>query len=685
MLISWNTGDVRLALDAPADGPVRLLGIRSGPEPERWPAGAALVEVALAADGRTWSANGQHRRYATSLRLRYEEHRADEGSLTITQRDPETGLRFTTYVRGSDGARVVRMHTEVRNDGTQPQRIAFLSTFALTGFVEPPARAFPDALFLHFAYNAWDAEFRWQRFSLERAGLVDIGPHGSSRAHFSVCSAGTWSTGGHLPMGAVENVHTGHVWAWQIEHNGGWQWQASDGDGDVHIAASGPTDREHHWSVTLHPGASFTTVPAAIAASPTGLGDALGELTRHRRLIRRPNEDNRTLPVIFNDYMNCLNGDPSTEKLLPLIDAAAAAGAEYFVIDAGWYSDRAGWWDSVGEWRASTTRFPGGGLGAVIERIHAAGMRPGLWLEPEVVGVQSPIAATLPEDAFFQRDGERIVDNGRFQLDYRHPAVISRMDGVVDELMSEYRLGYFKFDYNISPGLGTEAGGVDLGHGLLEHNVAFAAWLDGLFARYPDLVIENCSSGGMRVDYRQLARLSIQSTSDQTDPLRYVPIAAAAPSAVTPEQGAIWAYPQPNWSDDVNALTMVNALLGRIHLSGRLDLLDERQMAMVTDAISVYKGIRDRLPTSLPFWPLGLPGWYDPWCSLGLGNADELLIALWRRGGENMTQLPLPQNRSLSPEILFGADARLDWDPAGARLAVTLPAAPSACLLRLTA
>lgn len=63
-------------------------------------------------------------------------------------------------------------------------------------------------------------------------------------------------------------------------------------------------------------------------------------------MIRRPNEDNELLRIIFNDYMNCLWGSPTTEKLLPLIDAAAEVGCEYFCIDAGWYAPGE-WWDGV--------------------------------------------------------------------------------------------------------------------------------------------------------------------------------------------------------------------------------------------------------------------------------------------------------------------------------------------------
>ena len=57
--------------------------------------------------------------------------------------------------------------------------------------------------------------------------------------------------------------------------------------------------------------------------------------------------------------MNCLWADPTTEKELPLIKAAAEAGCEYYCVDAGWY-DKGYWWDSVGEWLPSEERFPGG-------------------------------------------------------------------------------------------------------------------------------------------------------------------------------------------------------------------------------------------------------------------------------------------------------------------------------------
>ncbi|MEU6784925.1 hypothetical protein ABZ912_37490 [Nonomuraea angiospora] len=101
--------------------------------------------------------------------------------------------------------------------------------------------------------------------------------------------------------------------------------------------------------------------------------------------------------------------------------------------------------------------------------------------------------------------------------------------------------------------------------------------------------LENCASGGMRSDYALLSRLQLQSTSDQQDLQLYAPVAASAPTAVPPEQGAVWAYPQPADSLDEVAFTMANALLGRIHLSGRVPELDPDARALVHEAVAVYK------------------------------------------------------------------------------------------------
>ena len=194
--------------------------------------------------------------------------------------------------------------------------------------------------------------------------------------------------------------------------------------------------------------------------------------------------------------------------------------------------------------------------------IREAGMVPGLWLEPEVVSVASPVARLLPADAFFQRDGELVIESGRLQLDLRHPAALSHIDGAVERLIADLGLGYLKFDYNMDVTQGTDVNADSPGDGQLGHQRALLDWVRDLMDRHPGLVIESCASGGQRMDAATLSVHPVQSTSDNQDPLFTAAIAAAAPTAVTPEQGAVWAYPDPSWTDERIVFSLASALLG---------------------------------------------------------------------------------------------------------------------------
>jgi alpha-galactosidase len=671
-------------------------------------AGLPLVDVVIAGEGRAWSG----RRYCDSVagrRLRYQGHteRAERGGwheIRVDLADPVTGLAAEVFYRVLAGQGSLRSWVRLTNRGAAPVTVESVTSLLCGGLDEV------DELDVWWAENDWLAEGRWQRRPLREA-LPDLNwrAHGGhARGRLGRTSLGTWSSGTYLPMGALVSRRTGHAWVWQVEHSGGWHWQVGEhtrgepgglAAPGAYLALLGPADLEHHWHATLAPGEAFTTVPVAVSVSGDGLEDALGRMTAYRRAIRRPHPDHQRLPVIFNDYMNTVMGDPTTERLMPLVAAAAEAGAEYFCIDAGWYAELGdGWWDTVGAWRPSVSRFPGG-LTVVLDRIRELGMVPGLWLEPEVIGVRSPLAARLPDGAFFTRRGQRVTENGRHHLDLRHPAAVRHLDETVDYLAGELGIGYLKLDYNINAGPGTDAGelgagglgvgGRGAGAGLLGHNRAHLDWLDGVLDRHPGLVIENCGSGGMRTDYALLARMQLQSTSDQQDHLRYPPVAAAAPAAMTPEQAAVWAYPQPGFTADEIAFTLASAMLGRVHLSGHLDRMSPGQRALVAESIGVYKQIRPAIARSVPFWPLGLPGWEDPWIALGARGPEASYLTVWRRGpSQDRVRLPVPalRGRPADARILFPAamDAGASWDPAAGSVTVTLPRCPSACVLSLS-
>jgi alpha-galactosidase len=689
--IHWSPGSLELVLETPDDAPVRVvrLGTDAGvPVPRVQP----LVEVLVLGQGHALT-NTRFTSTAVGARLRYvdSQTRTDGGwrELRVRQRDDVTGLATTSVFRARTDVPAVRTWTEVRNTGTAVCRLQMVSSFAATAPAEPGDD--PAGMTVMRARSEWCAEGRWTTVGLRgRDGLADIG-HDGRGSHPTVAHS-TWSSGEFLPVGVLAHVHTGRAWAWQVEHNGAWRWEIDDrgaGSDAFALIVTGPTDGDHQWLTHLAPGEAFDTVPVSVAVSADGYQGALAALTRQRRAIRRPRPADRSRPLIFNDYMNTLMGDPTTERLLPLIDAAAQAGAECFCIDAGWYDDGGHWWDSVGEWQPSAGRFPDGGLRRVLDHIRERGLRSGLWLEPEVVGVRSPVAGRLPDAAFMSRGGQRIVEHARYLLDLRHPAARDHLDAVVDRLVRDYGVGYFKLDYNVTPGPGTDRAAAAPGAGLLEHNRAHLAWLDGVLSRHPEVIVENCASGAMRADYAMLSRLDLQSTSDQQDLRRYAAVAAAAPAAVLPEQAGNWAYPQPGMPAEQIAFTLVNGLAGRLYLSGHLDKMDDRELGIVRAAVAVHKRIRDEVATAEPCWPLGLPGWDDHFVALGLRTGSALLLALWWRGEQPARlelDLPWLAGGELAIRTEFPADLpdwTPRWDPGAGRLSVSPAAGPAARLLRL--
>lgn len=274
------------------------------------------------------------------------------------------------------------------------------------------------------------------------------------------------------------------------------------------------------------------------------------------------------------------------------------------------------------------------------------------------MGIYCKLSSTLPEECFFLRHGKRVFDRSRNQLDFRHPKVIEHVNEVIDRVVQEYGIGYIKMDYNVEPGIGTEVNAENPGQGLLEHEQAYLRWLDSVFERYPDLVIENCSSGGLRMDYALLSRHSIQSTSDQEDYIHYATISANAPAGVTPEQAAVWSYPQQNGDMEETIYNTVNVLLNRIHQSGHIAALSEERFAIVKEGLDTYKAIRGDIKNGLPFWPLGFADSEDPWVASGLNCGNVIYLAVWRRGGETTFTVPLDRafpGQQLSVECLYPA------------------------------
>ena len=711
-LLSYHENGIYIVWGVDEKQELRLLHVSSLPfqkediKVESMDYGFRFVELQLSGFDRPYERHGN--KYivtAPGYRMKYVSHsesRNENGlQLLFVLRDDLTDVYVDAYVQFYDSLAIVRMWQVIRNEGTETQTVEYISGFNYEGIEKEGLAPRDEKMRVWIPHNSWQRELNWKCYTLPELGMDQIQPERIQRSSgmIRISNTGNWSAKEYLPMAYLENTCVGTGLFWQIEHNGSWHWEIGDQNGHLYLAVSGPNEIYSHWFKNLTSGESFTSVPVAVGVTGApecehdGLNQAIDTLTAYRRRIRRENEDNKKLPVIFNDYMNCLWGHPTEEEEYPLIDAAAEAGCEYFCIDAGWYAD-GDWWDSVGEWKESKKRFPGG-VRKVTDYIRSKGMIPGVWLEMEVMGIYCDLAKEFPDEYFFVRHGKRVYDRSRYQLDYRNPKVREYADSVIDRIVKEYGVGYIKMDYNIEPGIGTEIDTESMGQGMLEHERAYLKWLEGVWARYPDLIIENCSSGGLRMDYAMLSRYSIQSTSDQDDYRLYATIAANAPTAVTPEQAAVWAYPMNHEEvvseralQEETVFNMVNAMLLRIHQSGHLAKLDEMRFGLVKEGIEVYKRIRGDIAVSLPFWPLGLSSFTDEWSALGLKCGEKRYVAVWRRKGQKDTvDLPIPglKEKAAVVKRIYPsyAEERFTWNANQGTLTVQLPEENTARLFEI--
>ncbi len=561
-----------------------------------------------------------------------------------------------------------RTWTEVYNISSNDVGLEYVSSFAYTGLsTDNPRIAIP--------HSTWTREANWKDYSLEDLGLE--AERGFAMKRVMASNTGMWSCKEYLPMAAFYDEKS--TLLWQIESNGSWHWEISDIDNMLYLRLSGPTERENQWYKNLKPGECFKTVNVSLTVG-SNFDSALEAMTNYRRIIFKDSDKNKEMHVIFNDYMHCLWADPTTEKMIPVIDKAAEAGADYYCMDAGWYADGT-WWETVGEWRPQKKRFPNG-ITEVFDYIRSKGMVPGIWLELEVMGIGCQIADYFEDECFFMRHGKRVIDHGRYQLDFRNKKVREYTTSIVDRVVNEYGVGYIKTDYNIEGGVGTEVNSNSFGDGLLENNRAYLKWIDEIREKYPDLILEGCSSGGLRMDYAHLEKHHLLSVSDQENWKNTANIAAAIPTALLPEQSLVWSYPRKEDDENAVAFNMINSMLQRMNLSGEITGLNDKQFALVKEGVECYKKIRGDIKEFIPFYPLGIPQYGDGWLCLGMKSKKRKLLAVWRMDS-NDDKLEIPLKFDKESKILYPSESKCEIGKKDKVLTVCLPDKYSAVIIEL--
>lgn len=649
-----------------------------------------LVEVQVTGKGTRGMHAYKHNSSSASLDFHYQDHKLEaweKGKELQIFLKTEYGLSAVYHMRFFHGTPVVQVWSQLSNQGKEEIGLEYVSSFIYQNLCGGGKLPYGDKTDIYTPLNGWSCEAQWKKEDIRDLNLPGMTVNGFNMPGFGnnrYCYGGrsSWSSCEYLPMGFAHDRETNETYCFQIEHSGQWFVEYGTEPGErLYLALSGPTEAENGWWKNLKPGGTFTTVPAAFGVVRGDVNDAAAALTVYRRRIRRPNADDEKLNVVFNDYMNCLMGDPTDEKERMIIDKAAEMGCEYYCLDCGWY-DKGYWWDRVGEWVECPERFPNG-LKAVCEYAKSKNMVMGLWLEIEVMGVACELAAKLPDNWFICRHGKRHIDNKRYLLDFRNPEVRKYCSGVVDRLIEDYGVGYFKIDYNVTVGHGSDLNSDSCADAIMEHYHYLYQWYEEIFAKHPDLVVENCGSGGQRMDYGMLKLLSLQSTSDQTDYIYNSYIAANVASAVTPEQAGMWVYPYEDEEEHV-IYNMVNGLLLRPYISGMVWKLSENSIRLMQEGIALYKEIRGDVKEAAPFFPLGFGGIRKDALAYGLRKDDIVYLSVFAPGTQDV-EVPLEFGEEIGKvEVIYPGKVNCEFKYEDGKLSVHMPQEKAARLFRIT-
>ena len=281
------------------------------------------------------------------------------------------------------------------------------------------------------------------------------------------------------------------------------------------------TPRGHRLSGGLHdegfakkigPG-EHLAAPHVVLATGADLDAVSVAFARVAREKAPTNELANALPVEWNTWWTYEDHSIDEQVFRANVDVAAELGVEVCTLDAGWFgpSDTGSHWtDHRGDWdHVNAERFPSG-LRSLSDYVHERGMRFGLWCEIEAIGPKAYVAERRP-DLPASRDGKPLG-----LVCFGNPDAAQWAYETLDRLVSDEGADWIKLDFNLDPGLGCNR--TDHGHGpddgLFEHYRGYYGVLTRVRERHPDVVLENCSSGGLRIDLGMLRQTHLTFLSD---------------------------------------------------------------------------------------------------------------------------------------------------------------------------
>lgn len=563
----------------------------------------------------------------------------------ITLRDRHYPVTVRLFYRVFAPENIIETWTETVNGEKKPILLRQFASGSL------PLR-YSD-LWLQSYYGSWANEARVNDEPLRPGMKVIKNRDGARNAHTSR---------GEIMLGLDGKVreNEGRVIGAAVEYGGNYKIRIDTDESLFHRLFAGMD--EENSSYRLKPGETFTTPPLALCYSDKGMGRISRDFHKWGRKYRLAHGD-RERKILLNSWEG-VYFDINEEGMDNMMKDIASLGGELFVMDDGWFGvkyPRNNDSSSLGDWTVDTRKLPHG-IKGLTEAARRNGVKFGIWIEPEMTNTVSEFYEKHPEYVIKAPNRDVVKGRGGTQLvlDLGNPKVQDVVFNIVDTLMTRYPdIDYIKWDANapiMSHGSQYQTAD-NQSHLYIDYHRGLTKALDRIRAKYPDVTIQLCASGGGRVNWGLLPWFDEFWTSDNTDALQRIymqwgtsaffpAIAMGSHISATPNHTTYRSVPI-KYRADV-------AMSGRLGMEIQPKNMTDEEKEISRRAIEAYKQIR-------PVVQFGdLYRLLNPYDRKGAASLmyvtpakDEAVFFWWKTDTDYGTKIPRVRMEGLDPDRVY--------------------------------
>ncbi|MEK4508679.1 alpha-galactosidase [Paenibacillus anaericanus] len=568
----------------------------------------------------------------------YVESDTEANTLEITLLDPVSNMEICLSYTVYESFDAIVRSTRFTNQGKQPVRLL---------------RALSASIDFHHKSMEWIqlsgawAKERWMHRKLLAPGIQSVESRRGASSHQ------------HNPFIALVEPTTtedhGDAYGFSLVYSGNFLASIEVNQFQTTRISMGINPFDFNW--LLEPCETFQAPEVVMVYSSEGLGGMSRQYHKiYRTRLSRGKYRDQVRPILVNNW-EATYFDFNQEKIVSLADEAKNLGIELFVLDDGWFGKRNNDRTSLGDWFVNLEKLPNG-LSGLAKELNERDLQFGVWLEPEMISVDSELYRAHPDWCLHLPDRRRT--EGRFQLilDLSRQDVCDVLIENLSGVLSSAPINYVKWDMNRNM---TEIGSACLPperQRETAHRYMLGLYrvLDTITERFPHILFESCSGGGGRFDPGMLYYMPQTWTSDNSDAIERLKIQYGT-SLVYPIS-AMGSHVTAVPNHQVHRITPLSTR-GNVALSGNfgyeLDLtkmtLDEKEL--VKKQISQCKEVRD-LTFNGDFYRLSSPfeGNETAWMFVS-EEQDEALVFWIKVLAEPAEPLRRLQLRGLDPSAVY--------------------------------